>query len=77
MPQETSKRYSRTMQFPTPHDDSIEQLCKRRVTALIELGIGELLRVRENEEVQQGLNPNVERLLVKWHEDRSHILTTN
>lgn len=63
--------------IPNPHDDSIEQLRKQRVTALIELGIGELLRVRENEGAQQGLNHNAEELLVKWHEDRSHILTTN
>ena len=33
--------------IPSPHDDMVEALRKRRVTALLELGIGEFLRVRE------------------------------
>ena len=63
--------------IPSPQDDTPELLLKRRVTALLEMEIGTLLRDREEEGAVDGLNPNAERLLVKWHEDRSHILTTN
>ena len=63
--------------IPSPHDDGSELLHKRRVTALLENEIGRLLRNCEEEGATDGLNPNAERLLVKWHEDQSHILTTN
>ncbi len=63
--------------IPNPHDDAVELLRKQRVTSLLEIGIGALLQERENEGAQHGLNPNAERLLLKWHEDRSHVLTTN
>ena len=63
--------------IPSPHDDGPELLHKRRVTALLGDEIGMLLRNCEEEGVITGLNPNGRRLLVKWHEDQSHILTTN
>ena len=63
--------------IPSPHDDAAEQLHKRRVTKILENTIGTLLRDREKLALSNGLNPNAEKLLVKWHENRSHILTTN
>lgn len=63
--------------IPSPHDDAAEQLYKRRVTLILENTIGTLLREREEQGVANGLNPKARRLLVKWHENRSHILTTN
>lgn len=63
--------------IPNPHDDPIELLRKQRVTALIELGIGAVLEERERLGSAAGLNPNSRRLVAKWHEQRSHVLTTN
>ena len=60
-----------------PQDDMIEVLRKRRITALIELGIGAVICEREIEGVRHGLNPRGATLISKWHEDKSHILTTN
>ena len=63
--------------IPSPQDDTAELLLKRRVTEFLERKIGSLLRTREETGATDGLNPNAERLVVKWHRDRSHILTTN
>ena len=63
--------------IPSPQDDPPELLHKKRVTALLEKEIGTLLRDCENKGATDGLNPNAERLLVKWHQERTHILTTN
>ena len=63
--------------IPSPHDDGPELLRKRRVTTLLEIEIGRLLHDREEGGLVGGLNPNAERLIVKWHKARSHILTTN
>ena len=63
--------------IPSPHDDPIETLRKRRVAALIEIGIGVTITDRETKAEAFGLNPNANILLKKWHQDRSHILTTN
>ena len=63
--------------IPIPHDDLVERARKDRVTKLLELGIGKLLQEREEEGAIQGLNPNGKRLASKWHEEQSHILTTN
>ena len=63
--------------IPNPHDDTVELLRKQRVTALLEIGIGALLHEREREGAEQGLNPNGSKLVSKWHDQRSHILTTN
>ncbi|MYC07531.1 MAG: hypothetical protein F4X57_10225 [Chloroflexi bacterium] len=63
--------------IPGPHDDPVEALRKRRVTALIEIGIGETIRNKETRAELSGLNPSANILLEKWHQDRSHILTTN
>ncbi len=63
--------------IPNPHDDTVELLRKQRVTTLLEIGIGELLQVREREGAEHGLNPNGIKLVSKWHVQQSHILTTN
>ena len=63
--------------IPSPQDDLPELLRKRRVTALLEMEIGRLLRDCEEKGATDGLNPNAEGLLVKWHQERVHILTTN
>ena len=63
--------------IPGPSDDPIEVLRKRRVTALLELSIGEVLQARERAGVEDGLNPNVGKLVAKWDEQRSHVLTAN
>ena len=63
--------------IPNPHDDAIEALRKRRVTALVELGIGLVLEEREIAATNEGLNPNGTALVSRWHEQCSHILTTN
>ena len=63
--------------IPSPHDDTVELLRKQRVTTLLEIGIGALLQERENEGAKDGLNPNGSKLVSKWHEQRSHVLTTN
>ena len=63
--------------IPSPHDDSAELLRKQRVTALLEIGIGGLLQERERAGAELGLNPRGSMLVSKWHEQRSHVLTTN
>ena len=63
--------------IPSPHDDPVELLRKRQVTALLEISIGDLLQVREQEGAGLGLNPSGAKLILKWHERRSHVLTTN
>lgn len=63
--------------IPGPSDDPIEVLRKRRVTALLERGIGEVLQARERTSVEDGLNPNVGKLVDKWDEQQSHVLTAN
>ena len=62
---------------PSPHDDQVELLRKQRVTALLEIGIGALLQQRESEGASHGLNPSGSKLVSKWHDQRSHVLTTN
>ncbi len=61
----------------SPHDDPVEFLRKRRVTTLLEIEIGTLLQTREQEGAESGLNPGGAKLISKWHERRSHVLTTN
>lgn len=63
--------------IPNPHDDHIEALRKRRVTALVELGLGEILQNRELAAAAEGLNPLGTALVSRWHEQCSHVLTTN
>ena len=63
--------------IPSPHDHPIETLRKQRVTALLEIGIGVTLRDLESRAVERGLNPRGYKLVSKWHEQRSHVLTTN
>ena len=63
--------------IPSPHDDMVEVLRKRRVTALLEIGIGEFLRGCEEQAVSEGLNVRGRDLVSRWHEKNSHILTTN
>ena len=63
--------------IPSPHDDPIEILRKRRVAALMEIGIGAVITNLETKAQVSGLNPSANILLEKWHQDRSHILTTN
>ena len=63
--------------IPSPHDHPIETLRKQRVTALLEIAIGETLRNLESTGVEGGLNSQGHRLVSKWHEQRSHVLTTN
>ncbi len=63
--------------IPGPSDDPIEVLRKRRVTARLELGIGEVLQAQERAGVKDGLNPNVGKLVDKWMKQESHVLTAN
>ena len=63
--------------IPSPHDHPIEALRKQRVTALLEIAIGETLRDLESLGVKRGLNSRGHSLVSKWHEQRSHVLTTN
>ena len=63
--------------IPSPHDDAVELLRKEQVTILLERKIGELLQEREERGASTGLNASGKRLVSKWHEQRSHILTTN
>ena len=63
--------------IPSPHDDTVEVLLKQRVTALLEKRIGELLQRLEEEGAEHGLNCNGKKLVSQWHEQRSHVLTTN
>ena len=63
--------------IPSPHDHPIEALRKQRVTALLEIAIGGTLSNLETLGVDHGLNPLGYKLVTKWHEQRSHVLTTN
>ena len=63
--------------IPGPHDDMVEVLRKRRVAALIEIGIGALLQQREEAQVKEGLNSAGIPLVSTWHRRRAHVLTTN
>ena len=63
--------------IPSPHDDMVEVLRKRRVTALLEIGIGEFLQDCEEQAVSEGLNPRGIGLVSRWDKNKSHILTTN
>ena len=60
-----------------PQDDTAEVLRKKRVTALLENKIGTIVANLEQEGYEQGFNPKGLDLVRKWHEDKSHILTTN
>ena len=61
----------------SPHDDEVEVLRKQRITMLIENAIGENIRQTENLAVSDGLNPVGEELILKWHDNRTHVFTTN
>ena len=61
----------------SPHDDDVEALRKQRITILIEHTIGDDIRQTEDLAASEGLNPRGNNLILKWHEDRSHVLTTN
>ena len=63
--------------IPAPQDDIVEGFQKRRVRELIERGIGESVAERESKAGSSGLNPNGSELVSKWHENKSHVLTTN
>ena len=63
--------------IPSPQDDRIQLLRKRQVTAYLEDKIGEIISEKEEEGATLGLNPRVRRLLSKWHEEKTHVLTTN
>ena len=54
--------------IPSPHDDMVEVLRKRRVTALLEIGIGEFLLGREEQAASEGLNVRGRYLVSRWHE---------
>lgn len=61
----------------SPHDDEVETLRKQRITILIENTIGESIRQTEDLEASKGLNPRGKDLILKWHDDRTHVITTN
>ena len=61
----------------SPHDDDVETLRKQRITILIENTIGESIRQSEEVASSEGLNPQGKKLMLKWHDERSHIITTN
>ena len=63
--------------IPSPQDDILEVLQKKRLTELIERGIGESVSEHENKAVSLGLNTNGGKLVSKWHENKCHVLTTN
>lgn len=63
--------------IPNPSDDPIERLRKQRVTALLELGITLILSGKERDGDESGLNPNGAKLVNKWHQQQSHVLTAN
>ena len=52
--------------IPGPCDDPVDVLRKRRVTTLLELGIGELLQARGRTGMEDGLNTQGEKLVAKW-----------
>ena len=66
--------------IPSPSDDPIEVLRKRRVTALLEQKIGSVLQCREGH--MDWLAPSDsmkfgKKLVVKWMKQESHVLTAN
>ena len=61
----------------SPHDDDVETLRKQRITILIENTIGDDIRQTEDLAASQGLNPRGNKLISKWHDDKTHVLTTN
>ena len=64
--------------IPSPSDDPIEVLRKRRVTALLEQKIGSVLQCRERTVSSDASGLALgEKLVGKWMEERSHVLTTN
>ena len=63
--------------IPSPSDDSIKVLRKQRVTQLLEDSIGRIIQDREERAASAGLNPNGEKLIAKWNQQQSHVLTTN
>lgn len=63
--------------LPAPQDDIVEVFQKKRLTELIERGIGESVSEREIEAVSLELNANGGKLVSKWHENKCHVLTTN
>ena len=63
--------------LPAPQDDIVDVFQKKRLTELIERGIGESISEREIEAVSLGLNTNGGKLVSKWHENKCHVLTTN
>ena len=60
-----------------PQDDVAEVFRKKRVTALLEKRIGSIVADFERLGYEDGFNPKGVHLVRKWHEDKSHILTTN
>jgi hypothetical protein len=64
--------------IPSPSDDPIEVFRKRRVTALLEQKIGSVLQCRERTLASDASGFKLgEKLVGKWMEERSHVLTTN
>lgn len=63
--------------IPNPHDHEVEILRKKRVTMLLEIGIGEVLEDRERLSAKQRLNPSGSKLVEHWHVQRSHVLSMN
>ena len=64
--------------IPSPSDDPIEVFRKRRVTALLEQKIGSVLQCRERTVASDASGLKLgEKLVGKWMEERSHVLTTN
>ena len=63
--------------IPGPHDDPVERLRKQWVTRLLEDKIGQILQQREDDGTEQGPDRPIDKLVSKWHEHRTHVLTTN
>ena len=63
--------------IPSPQDDRIQLLKKKQVTAYLEDKIGRIISHKEEEGATLGLNPLAGRLLSKWHDEKTHVLTTN
>ncbi len=63
--------------IPSPQDDRIQLLKKKQVTAYLENKIGQIISDKEEEGAKLGLNPLAGRLLSKWHDEKTHVLTTN
>ena len=61
----------------SPCDDSIEVLRKQRVAEILVREIANHLWIQEELGDKDGLNTNGEKLVAKWREQRSHVLTAN